>query len=203
MEKIGIIHLHTLGFRGDDLVNFTLILNNPSKIAEIQELEHWNQKFTVATAATDGFFSRRWIGETVFGLSEEEIVRNNREMYYDRKFEAELNAVGEVAGEAAAAMAGGMAGLPEMPGGFEAGGDLPGAGEMPPPEDLGEVPGEPPEAGGEEGGPLLATPGKRDRDLKWANPDKRKKDRRSTTAPRLKSYRRMATPETTTGKTTR
>ena len=38
LTKIGIIHLYTLGFRGDDLLSFTLSLNNPSKIAELQEL---------------------------------------------------------------------------------------------------------------------------------------------------------------------
>ena len=40
LEKIGIVHLYTLGFKGDDLVSFRLRLNNPSKIAELQELEH-------------------------------------------------------------------------------------------------------------------------------------------------------------------
>ena len=30
LEKIGIIHLYTLGFRGDDLLSFSLALNNPS-----------------------------------------------------------------------------------------------------------------------------------------------------------------------------
>ena len=39
MEKIGIIHLYTLGYRDEDLVSFTCSLNNPSKIAEMQELE--------------------------------------------------------------------------------------------------------------------------------------------------------------------
>ena len=39
LTKIGIIHLYTLGFRGDDLLAFDLSLNNPSKIAELQELE--------------------------------------------------------------------------------------------------------------------------------------------------------------------
>ena len=37
LEKIGIIHLYTLGFKGDDLLSFKLALNNPSKIAELQE----------------------------------------------------------------------------------------------------------------------------------------------------------------------
>jgi len=59
LTKIGIIHLYTLGFRGDDLLNFKLVLNNPSKIAELQELEHWKQKFDIAGSATEGFFSRR------------------------------------------------------------------------------------------------------------------------------------------------
>ena len=36
VEKVGIIHLYTLGYRGDDLVSFKLVLNNPSRIAELQ-----------------------------------------------------------------------------------------------------------------------------------------------------------------------
>ena len=166
LEKIGIVHLHTLGFRGEDLVNFKLALNNPSKISEIQELEHWNQKFTIATAATDGYFSKRWIAEHIFGLSEEEYERNKKEMYHDRKFEAELNAVGEMAGEAAAG--GAMADLGAVGGAFEPGTELPGAADLPPGVPTPEA-GTPPEVpepiapAGEEGdSPLLATPGKRD-----------------------------------------
>jgi len=95
IEKIGIIHLYTIGFRGDDLVAFTLSLNNPSKIAELQELEHWKTKFDVAGSATEGFFSKRWIAQKVFGLTDDEIVRMQREQFFDRKFDAELEAVGE------------------------------------------------------------------------------------------------------------
>ena len=51
LEKLGIVHLYTLGYRGDDLLSFKLRLNNPSKIAELQELEHWKQKFEAAGAA--------------------------------------------------------------------------------------------------------------------------------------------------------
>jgi hypothetical protein len=68
MEKIGIVHLYTLGYRGDDLLGFKLSLNNPSKIAEMQELEHWKTKFDIAGAATEGFFSRRWISENLLGI---------------------------------------------------------------------------------------------------------------------------------------
>ena len=95
LEKIGVVHLYTLGFRSDDLISFTLSLNNPSKIAELQELEHWRTKFDVAAAATEGFFSRRWVATKVFGLTDEEIIRMQREMFFDRKLDAEMEAVAQ------------------------------------------------------------------------------------------------------------
>lgn len=99
ISKIGIIHLYTLGFRGDDLVGFTLSLNNPSKIAELQELEHWRTKFDVAQGATDAFFSKRWIASHIFGLTDEEIIRMQREMFFDKKLTAALEAVAEGGGD--------------------------------------------------------------------------------------------------------
>ena len=160
LEKIGIIHLYILGFRGEDLLNFNLVLNNPSKIGELQELEHWRTKFDVASAAVEGFFSRRWVAEKLFGMSEEEFVRNQREMFYDRKFEAALEVV---AGQAMAEGAGG--------GGPPGAGAPPGAPPGPPPlppEDAAAAAAGPPGApvgdegaGGEEGGEedvLLAAP---------------------------------------------
>jgi hypothetical protein len=95
LEKIGIVHLYTLGYRGDDLLNFKLRLNNPSKIAEMQELEHWKTKFDIAGAATNGYFSRRWVSENLLGLSNEEYLRMQREMFTDRKIAAELDAAGQ------------------------------------------------------------------------------------------------------------
>ncbi len=90
LEKIGIIHLYTLGFRGTDLISFKLSLNNPSKIAALQELEHWKVKFDVASAATEGYFSKHWVAQNIFGLSDEQIVKIQREMFYDKKFAASL-----------------------------------------------------------------------------------------------------------------
>ena len=95
IEKVGIIHLYTIGFRGDDLVSFTLSLNNPSKIAELQELEHWKTKFDVAAGATAGFFSKRWIAQKIFGLTDDEMIRMEREMFFDRKLDAALEAAGQ------------------------------------------------------------------------------------------------------------
>jgi hypothetical protein len=160
LEKIGIIHLYTLGFRGDDLLSFSLSLNNPSKIAELQELEHWSTKFDVAAKATENFFSRRWISERLFNMSEEEFLRNQREIFYDRKFDAQIAGVAERMQESTAASPYGETGQGELAsiGGAELGGGELGGGE-----------GETPELGGgaeagaespaEEPGALLAAPG--------------------------------------------
>jgi hypothetical protein len=161
LEKVGIIHLYTLGFRDEDLLSFQLQLNNPSKISELQELEHWDKKFAVAGAATEGFFSRRWVAEHLFSMSHEEFERNQREIFYDRKFDASLAAVAEAMQEEAAG-----AGLGDLGGGADLGdlgddlGDDLGA-------DLGDLGGdepvtaepEEPEIGDD---PLLAAPGRRE-----------------------------------------
>ncbi len=142
LEKVGIIHLYTLGYRGEDLMNFKLALNNPSKIAELQELEHWKTKFDIAAAATEGYFSRRWVADNIFGMSHEEFLRNQREMFYDRKHDTALEGVAE---DAAAG------------GGGEGGGgglDLGGGGGL----DLGGEEAGDEEAGGEEESALLAAP---------------------------------------------
>ena len=163
LEKIGIVHLYTLGFRGDDLISFKIALSNPSKIAELQELEQWKTKFDTAASATEGFFSKRWIAKKMFNLSEEEFLRNQREMFYDRKFDAALEAVAEQA--AAEAAGGGMGGDlggdmgGEDLGGEDLGGDM---GE----EDLGgdlDLGGDDEDlGGGPDEGDLLAEPaGKR------------------------------------------
>jgi len=199
LEKIGIIHLYTLGFRGDDLINFTLSLNNPSKIAELQELEHWKMKFDIAGSATEGYFSRRWVTEHIFNMSHEEFVRCQREMYYDRKQDASLQAVAE------ATAAGGPGALGGEAGG-ELGGDLGGelGGEAGGPElDLGaEEGGEP---GGEESALLAAPPGHRDAPRLTPGAKGKtyypvKTDSRPAGA-RTRNYSKIATPEINTYRT--
>jgi hypothetical protein len=97
IEKIGIIHLYTLGYRGDDLLSFTLSLHNPSQIAQLQELENLRVKLEISTAAMTGPFSQRWIAQNIFGMSEEELLRNQREKFYDKKLEAAYAKVAEAA----------------------------------------------------------------------------------------------------------
>jgi hypothetical protein len=138
LEKIGLIHLYILGYRNEDLLSFELSLNNPSKIAELQELEHWKTKFDVASSATDGYFSRRWISQHLFNLTEEEFLRNQRELYYDANFNAQIEKITTPQ---------------DMEGGAGGGGDL-GMGE-PSPESTELAP---PQEKQDES-PLLVTPG--------------------------------------------
>ena len=152
LEKMAIIHLFTLGYRGNDLLSFKLSLNNPSKLAELQELEHWKARFEAADGASQGYFSRRWVANNILNINEEEFERMQSEMYYDRKHDFALEQVGE----AATAEAGAPGGLGALPGAGEEG-----AGGL---EDLAGGEEEAPEAGaggaeGAEEGPLLATPG--------------------------------------------
>ena len=205
LEKIGIVHLYTLGFRGDDLLSFKLSLNNPSRIAEIQELEHWRTKFDVAGAATEGFFSRRWIAQHLFSMSEEEFLRNQREIFYDRKYDASLQAVAEAA--AAKAAGGGGLDAPPPGGGPAAPPPLP---DAPPAGDTPETE-MPPDAGGEAPPPADASPPPETGDLLAAPPNSRpspritpgakgkkyypvKTDTRDMGA-RRRSYKSISTPE--------
>jgi hypothetical protein len=155
LEKVGIIHLYTLGYRGEDLMNFKLALNNPSKIAELQELEHWKTKFDIAAAATEGYFSRRWVADNIFGMSHEEFLRNQREMFYDRKHDTALEGVAEAAAGGGGGEGGG--GL-DLGGGDEGGGLDLGGGDEGGGLDLGGDEGGGEEAGGGEESALLAAP---------------------------------------------
>ena len=150
LEKIAVVHLYTLGFRGEDLIGFDLTLNNPSRLAELQQLEYLRTKFDVANAVPEGTFSKRWISHNILGLSDDEFLRNQRESFHDRKYQQALESVTEEGAEEGLDGAGlGDLGGEEMGdlGGEEMGGEEMG-GEVP------EIPG-----AGEEGGELLATPG--------------------------------------------
>jgi hypothetical protein len=214
LEKIGIIHLYTLGYRDEDLVSFKCHLNNPSKIAEMQELEHWKTKFDIVGTATEGFFSKQWLSKKLFGMSDEEFIRNRREMFYDKKYEAALETVGEAeqaamtAGLDAGPDTGGLGDFGE-PGGTGIVGTEPELAATPddsPALDTGAAadtatPGTP-----EEGDLLAAPPGKREDDKGRTTTDKSHGfyspralfpggDRRSSSGPRKKNMKRSTTPE--------
>ncbi len=161
LEKIAQIHLLILGYRGEDLVNFKLMLNIPSKIWELQELEFWQTKLNVVATAK-GHLNKDFTDKKFFGFTDEEIRENRYKLYGDAKFTASLAKI-EAAGTAdmggMGGLGGDMGGLGGMGGdmdlgggdmgGLDLGGDIMDQGAM-------EGGGESPEAGSEA---LLAMPG--------------------------------------------
>ena len=211
LEKIGIIHLYTLGYREEDLVSFTCKLNNPSKIAEMQELEHWKTRFDIVGSATEGFFSKQWLAKTLFGLSDDEFIRNRREMFYDKRFEAALETVGEAEqAEMTAGMDAGVDDLEALPDTGEEGGTGTVGLEPEIGGDIGATADTPtPDATPDDGGLLAAPPGKREDDKGKTTTDKAHGwyaprnlfpggDRRKPSGPRKKNMNRAASPETGT-----
>ena len=211
LEKIGIIHLYTLGYREEDLVSFTCKLNNPSKIAEMQELEHWKTRFDIVGSATEGFFSKQWLAKTLFGLSDDEFIRNRREMFYDKRFEAALETVGEAEqAEMTAGMDAGVDDLEALPDTGEEGGTGTVGLEPEIGGDIGATADTPtPDATPDDGGLLAAPPGKREDDKGKTTTDKSHGwyeprnlfpggDRRKPSGPRKKNMNRAASPETGT-----
>jgi len=169
LEKIAVVHLYTLGFRGEDLISFDLSLNNPSRLAELQQLEYMRTKFDVANAVPEGTYSKHWIANKILGLSDEEFLRNQRESFYDRKFQQSLETAVDQGTEDL------------LGGGDLGGGDLGDLGDLGG-EELGadaELGGE---LGGEEGSPeeagetaLLDAPGRREDRRRTSGPDRRRR----------------------------
>ena len=164
LEKMATIHLYTLGYRGNDLINFNLKLQNPSNIAQMQEVEKLSLKLDVATKASQYVYSNRWVSKNILGISDEEYVRNVREKFYDKRLEVSLASIAESEGAATAATTltgagfggeGDMAGLGADLGAEEPAAEAPDAetpaAETPAPE----APATPP---AEEEGVLLAEP---------------------------------------------
>lgn len=139
-KKIAIIHLWCLGYKGNDLLNFDLSFHNPSRIAELQELEYMRTKFSVGVEAKD-LFSQSWIDKNIFKLSDSEIIRNRLEKFTDVKTELALQSFLESFGDDGAG-----GGPPDMALGGGPGGSIPG------------LEGGGPGAGEGEESPLAVTP---------------------------------------------
>jgi hypothetical protein len=95
LNKIAIIHLHSHGFDGDDLLDFELKLTNPSTIAQQQKLELFNTKFTIAQSANgvEGLVDKKWIRKNIFMMSDEEIKNIEKGLLKDKEMSLRVEAV--------------------------------------------------------------------------------------------------------------
>jgi hypothetical protein len=160
MNKIAIIHLFLLGFE-DELSNFTLGLNNPSRQADLLAIDVWKEKIILykdAVTAIEGIapVSVSWAKKHVLGFSDEEIKLDLQQQRIEKAVAAELtntptiivhtgifDNVDKLYGQQTGTTAAAGATPPPPPEGGGGMGDM-GGGEIPPPP-----PG--PEPGGEAG----------------------------------------------------
>ena len=97
LTKIGIVHLYSQGFNDSDLINFSLELQNPSMIHEQEKIELMSQQLDIAEKAIDTkLFSRKWIYDNIFDLSDEQkinifeaIVEDTKQKYRLEQIETE------------------------------------------------------------------------------------------------------------------
>jgi len=76
LNKLAMIHLYAHGFDGEDILDFTLALSNPSSLAQQQKLSLIEQKFTIAGSAPEGMVSKTWIYQNIFGFNRDIPVPN-------------------------------------------------------------------------------------------------------------------------------
>jgi len=66
--------LYSQGFTEEQMVDFELMLTNPSSIAEQEKLELWSSKLDLASTIKEGqMVSEDWIYKNVFNMNDEEV----------------------------------------------------------------------------------------------------------------------------------
>ncbi len=86
LNKIAVIHLYSQGYRDESLVDFTLELTNPSTIFEKEKIDVWKSKVEVSKDMQENkFFSKKWIYENVFGLTDQDMIDLQKQLVDDAK----------------------------------------------------------------------------------------------------------------------
>mgnify|MGYP003631793307 FL=1 len=93
LNKIAAVHLYSCGFDGEDLIDFTLKLSNPSTIAQQQKLELFRTKFEIAGNSPEGMLSRDYLRKRVLGLTNEEIDMIEKQKEEDKLRDLEVEAI--------------------------------------------------------------------------------------------------------------
>lgn len=95
LNKIAIIHLYCNGFSGEDLLDFTLQLSNPSTVAQQQKLELFRSRFEIATSAigAEGLVSKDWIRRNLFNMTSGEIEKLHKQRLADQFENLQVEAV--------------------------------------------------------------------------------------------------------------
>ncbi len=94
LVKIGIVHLYSQGYEGEDLIGFELELTPPSIIYDQQKVALMNEKITLATAMKDSkLLSDKYIYEFIFNMSEDEWLEERNNVVEDLKLRFRQNQI--------------------------------------------------------------------------------------------------------------
>jgi hypothetical protein len=87
LTKIAIVHLYSQGIRDKRLVDFELMLTNPSTIAEQEKLALWETKVRLSNEATtqSPTLSSDWVYKNIWGFNDEQIKILREELVNDKK----------------------------------------------------------------------------------------------------------------------
>lgn len=86
LTKIAIVHLYVQGYQDATLVDFELELSNPSTIFEQEKLEIWSNKVSLASDMMEAkMFSKKWMYNQIFNMSEDEVEELQRDVIKDQK----------------------------------------------------------------------------------------------------------------------
>ena len=164
LNKIAVIHLYSQGYRDESLVDFTLELTNPSTIFEKEKIDVYKSKVELSKDMQEQkVFSKKWIYENIFGLSDQDMIELQKQLIDDAKGTYRFKQIEEEGNDPALSFlnkddkegAGGSGGGPGgEPGGAEPSGGEPG----------GEPPGGGEPKGGEAGGEKSTPPKLAERD---------------------------------------
>lgn len=94
LVKIGIIHLYSQGYEGEDLVGFELELTAPSIIYDQQKVALMNEKIQLAVAMKDSkLLSDKYVYEYIFNMSEEQWLEERNNVVEDLKLRFRQNQI--------------------------------------------------------------------------------------------------------------
>ena len=94
LNKLAMIHLYAHGFEGEDILDFSLALSNPSSLAQQQKLSLIEQKFSIAGSAPEGMVSKTWIYQNIFGFNRDVIEQIHTDLIREKLEAAEVENAG-------------------------------------------------------------------------------------------------------------
>ena len=149
LNKIAVVHLYSQGYTDESLVDFSLELTNPSTIFEKEKIDVWKSKVEVSKDMQENkLFSKKWIYENVFGMSEQDMIVLQKQLVDDAKGNYRFKQIEEEGNDPALQFLKTNGGED----GGDAGGDAGGAAGGGAAGDAGDAGGGAGEAGGEAGG---------------------------------------------------